>query len=233
VAVKSPVMWLAFLERDRCFANIERRMAAAVDIDGKDYALIVRPKSPDYWAKDLNERHRLLAELTDTPYGNFHIYYTGLDPRYGAEPKRYHFFRRWSGHVSAEQVAQAREVWSATAAELDGASTSKTEAGSDRALRVVSSQGSFTELSTVELRPRTAYELILEANRSEGWELVLIDDASGSWIKQIELDDENNIDEPFRTFESGRVRLLVRRQSAKTTDVIAIARISIREICGL
>jgi len=234
VAVKSPVMWLAFPEKDRCFANIERRMAAAVDIDGKDYALIVRPKNPDYWAKDLNQRHRLLGELTDTPYGNFLIYYTGVDPRYGNEPKRYHFFRRWSGHVSDEQVAQAREVWTATAADLRRFSTTKNDTGSAEEFEVASRTGSFTELATVELQPDSAYELIMDLKRSDGWEVVLSDDASRSWLKQIELDGEDSISELFRTFDSSkRVRLLVRAPAGKAPETVLISRIIIREVTGL
>ena len=232
VAVKSPVMWLAFPDKDRCFANIERRMAPAVDIDGKDYALIVRPKNPDYWAKDLNQRHHLLGELTDTPYGNFLIYYTGIDERYSAEPKRYHFFRRWSGHVRAEQVAQAPEVWSATGDDLK--IYSKQESGSLKDAKLKPrANDSFTELSTIELKPATAYQLLLDSNQSEGWELVLADVASGSWLKQINLDDEDRIDEIFRTLESKRVRLLVRGQKSKASDSLLISRISIREVGGL
>ncbi len=231
VAVKSPVMWLAFPEKDQCFANIERRMAAAVDIDGKDYALIVRPKNPDYWAKDLNQRHRLLGELTDTPYGNFLVYYTGVNPRFGAEPKRYHFFRRWSGHVSDEQVAQGRDVWSATAADLRHSSASTNETGSAGEFEVLSSKGSFTELATVELQPDSAYELLIDSKQSEGWELVLADEASRSWLKQIELEDENTTSELFRTFSGSKgVRLLVRSTAGKTTDTMMISRISIREV---
>jgi hypothetical protein len=223
---------LAFPENDRCFANIERRMAPAVDIDGQDYALIVRPKNPDYWAKDLNQRHHLLGELTDTPYGNFLIYYTGVDPRYAAEPKRYHFFRRWSGHVSAEQVAQSREVWSATASDLGKSFNNKKETAVDAGFKV-NPGVFFSELSTVELKPATAYQLILDSERSAGWELILLDVESGSWVKQIELEGEDNTEELFRTLESKRLRLLVRRQAGQTPDTMVISRISIREIGGL
>lgn len=106
VAVKAPVVWLAFPEKDLCFATIERRMSDAVDIDGKDYALIVRPKSPEYWARELEDNHHLIGLLNDTPYGNFLVYYTGSDPRYSTlTPKCYYFFRRWRGHTSGEQLS--------------------------------------------------------------------------------------------------------------------------------
>src|SRR5262249_31145461 len=44
VSIGSGVMWLAFPEKDQCYAVIERRMKDAVDIKGANYALIVRPK---------------------------------------------------------------------------------------------------------------------------------------------------------------------------------------------
>ena len=55
VAVKSPPIWLAFPEKDRCFANIEKRMTPNVDIDGKDYALFVRPNCGLARAETRNE----------------------------------------------------------------------------------------------------------------------------------------------------------------------------------
>src|SRR5438270_5533254 len=40
VAIKNPAVWLAFPEDDRCFATIESRMRNALDLDGKNYALV-------------------------------------------------------------------------------------------------------------------------------------------------------------------------------------------------
>lgn len=238
VAVKTPVMWLAFPEKDRCFANIDRRMAAAVDIDGKDYALIVRPKNPDYWARDLDKQHPLLGELTNTPYGNFLVYYTGDDPKYVAEPKRYHFFRRWAGHVSGEQIGQAREVWSATAAELSGSARIANPSVTAEGLAIRPGQGkpgenTFTEVCVVELKPSTAYELVLDSRSSEEWEAVVIEETTGLWIKQIELRGVNRISELFRTFAAKNVRILVRELTRKSGDPLYVSRISIREITEL
>lgn len=94
VAVKNPSVWLAFPEKDDCFASIENRMRGAVDISGKDYALVTR----------LNARpevdYHLLGEMQDTPYGNLMIYYTGSERRYiELAPKRYRFFGESRGHV--------------------------------------------------------------------------------------------------------------------------------------
>ncbi len=240
VAVKTPVMWLAFPEKNHCFASIDKRMAAAaaLDIDGKDYALIVRPKSPDYWARGLDQQHPLLGELTDTPYGNFLVYYTGDDARYVTEPKRYHFFRRWAGHVSGEQIAQAREVWSATATDLSGSVKIANPSVTAEGLAIESGQGkpgenTFTELCSVELKPSTAYELVLDSKSSEEWEAVVIEETTGHWIKQIELSGGNRINELFRTFAEKRVRILVRALTHKSGDPLYVSRISIREISEL
>ena len=241
VAVKTPVMWLAFPEKDRCFATIERRMAAAVDIDGKDYALIVRPKSPDYWARDLDERHTLLGELTDTPYGNFLVYYTGVDPRYAAEPKRYYFFRRWRGHVTDEQIAQAREVWSATATDLSECAKLADPLLTSEGLAIGpgqtgSSESAFTELCSVELKPSSAYQLILDLKSSENWEAVVVEETTGLWLKQIEIRGENQrtrVSDLFRTLGAKRVRIAVRALTQKSTESLFVSAISIREVSEL
>jgi len=235
VAVKAPVIWLAFPEKDRCFANIERRMAEAVDIDGHDYALFVRPKSPDFWAHDLVQDPALLGELTDTPYGNFRVFYTGNDSRFlPGEPKRYYFFRRWSGCVTGEQVSQAREVWSATAEDLSrsAAMANPTVAGEGLALRPDhgrSGESTFTELCSVELKPSTAYQLDLDSKSSGEWEAVVIEEGTGRWIKQIELGG-NRVGELFRTFAAQRVRIVVRALTHDSADSLYVSRISVREI---
>jgi 4-amino-4-deoxy-L-arabinose transferase-like glycosyltransferase len=102
VAVKNPSIWLAFPEKDRCFATIERRMSEALDIEGRDYALVTRPNAlPKQADGELVEKHHLLGEMRDTPYGNLLIYYTGRDPRYLAlEPKRYRFFGERRGYIA-------------------------------------------------------------------------------------------------------------------------------------
>jgi 4-amino-4-deoxy-L-arabinose transferase-like glycosyltransferase len=112
VAVKNPSVWLAFPEKDSCFASIENRTReeAYSDIDGKDYALVTRlnalpekRKRPDS-SEDQPEAYHLLGEMRDTPYGNLMIYYTGTDPRYLAlAPKLYQFYGDLRGHVSIDQ----------------------------------------------------------------------------------------------------------------------------------
>jgi hypothetical protein len=111
VAVKNPSVWLAFPEKDSCFASIENRTReeAYAGIDGKDYALVTRlnalPERPK--RSDSNEQsaeaYHLLGEMRDTPYGNLLIYYTGSDPRYLARaPRRYQFFGERRGHAKID-----------------------------------------------------------------------------------------------------------------------------------
>ncbi|HKQ05563.1 MAG TPA: glycosyltransferase family 39 protein [Blastocatellia bacterium] len=110
VSVMYPVMWLAFPEADRCYASMERRMADLIDIDGKDYALILPADQHPVWLKDADENYHLLGEIQNTPYGDFRIYYTGTEARYRElAPKRYRFFGKRRGHVNLTAPAELRD----------------------------------------------------------------------------------------------------------------------------
>ena len=105
VAVKNPSLWLAFPEKDRCFASIESRTReqAYADIRGKDYALVTRPNALPESAENDAAGYHLIGEMSNTPYGNLLVYYTGTDPRYFLmKPKRYEFFGQLRGFKSAE-----------------------------------------------------------------------------------------------------------------------------------
>ena len=102
VAVKNPSVWLAFPEKDRCFATIENRFRqeAYADIDGKEYALVTRPNALPDRLFDGGGGYHLLGEMKNTPYGNLLIYYSGSDPRYlEMNPKRYEFFGELGGSI--------------------------------------------------------------------------------------------------------------------------------------
>lgn len=106
VAVKNPSVWLAFPEKDTCFATIEARTKKDLDIDGKEYALVTRPNfSLDRSAKGEDadqprlEDYHLLGEMRETAYGTLMIYYTGSDPRYRNLPaRRYQFYGENRGY---------------------------------------------------------------------------------------------------------------------------------------
>jgi 4-amino-4-deoxy-L-arabinose transferase-like glycosyltransferase len=103
VSVGSGYLWLAFSEYDQCyFAHMETRLDEMLDLDGKDYALIVRPKFMNRVRKLTGgvEKYHLIGELRKTAYGTFYIYYTGSDPRYlQLAPKRFQFFGQQRGYA--------------------------------------------------------------------------------------------------------------------------------------
>jgi hypothetical protein len=109
VSIGSGYLWLAFPEYDQCyFAHMETRLDEMLDLDGKEYALIVRPKFMNKVRKLTGgvEKYHLIGELKKTAYGTFYIYYTGTDPRYlELEPKRFHFFGQQRGYIGDEQPA--------------------------------------------------------------------------------------------------------------------------------
>ena len=101
-----PVIWLAFPEFDRCYSTIEGRMMDAVDINGKDYALIVPAKASAPWMKNPEATYHLIGAMDNTPYGDMRIYYTGVNPMYlSLPPRHYRFFYPGGGHVIEEQSA--------------------------------------------------------------------------------------------------------------------------------
>ena len=235
VAVKAPVMWLAFQEYDRCFATIENRMKEALDLDGNDYALMMRPKSPEHWARDLPEGHNLIGELRNTAYGNFVIYYTGNRPEYRQlAPQRYRFFGRLRGHVSEEQIQNAREIWAADAAQLQELSGAKTQNNKQVELRASSVRDNgLIEIGSVDLQQGYNYQVSLDAGISGNWQLVILDDSNGVWLEQISLEEEDRIEEYFRTTNTGRVRIALRPLHKDLSSIIRLSRISIREVSNI
>jgi 4-amino-4-deoxy-L-arabinose transferase-like glycosyltransferase len=234
LAVKTPVMWLAFPEEDRCFASLEKRMLEAVDIRDKGYALLVRPRSPDFWARGLYQQHHLIAEVHDSPYGTFMVYYTGEDPSYPSlTPKEYYLFGRWRGHVIDSQIAAAREVWSASATDPGGDinSTDRT-IGSELLARSVSQN--TVRSGTIDLKPTTAYQIIVDVTSPDAqWEMAIVDEGTGRGIKEIEIpprQSQQHIVELFRTFEGNHIKLTILPHNREPADAFHISRVSIREI---
>ncbi|PYP83655.1 MAG: hypothetical protein DMF61_22560 [Blastocatellia bacterium AA13] len=224
-AVKAPVFWLAFIDKDRCFATIERRMADAVDIEGKEYALIVRPKNPDYWARDLDQSFHLLGKIYDTPYGNFQIYYTGSDPILRTAPAdNYYFFQRWRGHVSQAQIDAARIAWQADANFLE-----------ERA-HANSSVNGIQEIDSINLRSGAAYQIAVDVSRLSADVDLVVSDANGVWLKEISLkasNDAQHSEDVFRTLGDGRVALSIRRLGGSLSPPMTISNLLIREIAAL
>jgi hypothetical protein len=236
------VIWLAFPEFDRCYASIERRMADNLDIDGKDYALILSTKKNPVYIKDPDENYALLGKMENTPYGDMRVYYTGTDPRFRTlAPVSYQFFYGQRGHVSADQIAAARPVWSANAYELSaGAGSSDfvlmphgTDDGSGPSISIQNA----VDLGSIELKPNTAYEFIGDVAPLGGdWRLVVIDVATGQLAKPIVIAEERSsqrVEGLFRTFDAGRVRIAARPGPEGPRGSLGITRITIREVADL
>ena len=112
VAMKAPEMWLAFPERDYCFATIEERTKQRFEEDPQAYALIMANASQrarSRWTKEFDEKYHLLGELKDTAYGDIKVYYTGKDERFlQIAPKQIQFFGNRRGHtfISGEKETE-------------------------------------------------------------------------------------------------------------------------------
>lgn len=244
VAMKAPVLWLAFPEYDRCFATIEKRMMKNVDIEGKEYAALMPAayhKKRLSGTRELDAKYHLLAELKDTPYGSIRVYYTGTNPDYIARlPKTYYFFGKRRGYVGQELVAQAREVWSVQPGDInDQAGESDLVVDSD-GISIQQKQkdrrSKSIDLWTVALKPETVYQLSFDAAARAGkWELAVIDERTGAPLhrEQIgEMVDFERIEGLFKTSGADRVKLVVQPLGRKSAEPLQISRISISEIAS-
>lgn len=112
-SIGSGYLWLAFPEYDQCyFAHMETKLDEKLDLEGKEYALIVRPRFMNKLNKLTGgvEKYHLIGELNKTAYGTFHIYYTGSDSRYlGLKPKRFDFSGQRRGHTSGDGLSPIAE----------------------------------------------------------------------------------------------------------------------------
>lgn len=244
VSIASGYLWLAFPEHDKCyFAYMEAPLDKSLDLDGKDYALIVKPKFEDRLVKLTGagfEKYHLLGELQRTAFGSFYIYYTGNDPRFlSSEAKRYYFFGRGRGYVSEAQVKAAREVWSAKAADFtpNKATTSLApaiEPDDPDEQQSAQARGSFMNLCSVELDPNTIYQLSADTSCRGDCELLISDDGTGAAIQRIQSDrsGRERIEGLFKTSGSKRIRLGIRVSGATPADSSPISHISIRAIAS-
>jgi 4-amino-4-deoxy-L-arabinose transferase-like glycosyltransferase len=103
-----PTIWLAFPEKDRCYVTIERRMMRRLDIDGREYAIVMPKKQRRFWKHGTSQYH-LIGELEDTPYGDLRVYYTGNDAKYRSlTSKRFKFFKKRRGYLRLDETLANR-----------------------------------------------------------------------------------------------------------------------------
>jgi 4-amino-4-deoxy-L-arabinose transferase-like glycosyltransferase len=250
IAFKSGFLWLAFPEKDQCFAVVENRMKDAVDVAGKEYAVIVIQKhfrEQKRLAEKLTRNAHLLGELIQTPYGTIQVYYTGTDQRYLSQaPKRFYFFGKRRGTVSEEQVAAAPAVWSADGNELREC-TGLADAVVDRDglllgdPRQSSRADGFIELCPIKLMPETIYRVSANGKAgADAWTLVVVEEKTGVRLEETAIGASDGMrsvprapqafDGVFRTRKNDRVVLGALPRAEGTAPAFHISRISISEV---
>jgi hypothetical protein len=248
VEVGDPVMWLAFLEHHLCFGYIEERMQDNVDIDGKEYAMIVDPRIASQWLEAIASNHsHLLGELNNTPYGDLQVYYTGTDPRWLAlAPLRYLFFGKRRGFASEAAVYQARDVWSADAIELAQCASLPAPVIESEGLLVgepgqSSRADLFIQLCSIDLEPDAVYQVVLDAKaKPDQWSLLVLEEKTGVRLctqalgekkkRTDELAPPRVFDGVFRTGRNNRAVIGLLPKAQADADPFHVSRLSIRRI---
>jgi hypothetical protein len=214
VAIRLPTVWLAFPEADYCFATIETRMRSAVDLKGKEYALVIHTDQERYWSTEL-EGLKLIGSMLGTPYGDLSIYYTGLNEAIASRaPQTYRFFSQQRGYVSDDELARAREIWSASGREM-GAHTGVPLPADDLLMldseRLGSTGNSIVELASIDLEPNTIYKLDFDIATADGqWELIVYSHDTGEWLNQTRITAKQKVENFVLTFGTSRIKLLIR-----------------------
>jgi len=246
MSVASAYVWLAFPEHDQCYvAQMEARVGEPVVLEGQEYALIAHPRFEARLRKLTGagfEKYHLLGELLRTPYGSLSVYYTGTDPRYLAQAsRRYYFFGRNRGVVSEEQLAAAREVWTAKVSELSpapvnaGFGTKRDEVAAESSSKNDRS-GKVTTLATVELEANKIYQVITSGLGSTEYELAVLNDDTGAVIQRLagdEREGRGKFQGLFKTSGCNRIRLAIRMPAPDPAEPLPLGRISIREIAPI
>jgi len=241
-SIASGYLWLAFPERDDCyFAYMEASLDEPLELEGKDYALIVKPKFEGRVSKLTGagfERFHLLGELDRTPYGTLLVYYTGNDPRFTALPlRRYFFFGHQRGYVSDEQLARSREVWSASAPEFiwNEAATVQSFRSDDDDEALPENghrKGRWMEFCSVDLDANSIYQVTADIVDQQDVDLAVIDGQTLFPVERISeaADAQQRFEGLFKTSRNRRVRIAVRVPQARLAAGSPISHISIRAI---
>jgi len=241
-SIASGYLWLAFPEKDDCyFAYMEASLDEPLELEGKDYALIVKPKFEGRVSKLTGagfERFHLLGELNRTPYGTLLVYYTGNDPRFTTlAVRRYYFFGHQRGYVSDEQLTRSREVWPASSAEFtwNPAVTSESvrsddddEASPENGHR----KGRWMEICSVDLDANSIYQVAADIVDQQDFDLGVIDGQTLFPVERISesADAPRRFEGLFKTRENGHLKIAVRVPPARVAAGSPISHIIIRAI---
>jgi hypothetical protein len=240
MSIKQGVLWLAFPEKDYCFAAIEDRMRAGLDINGNEYALIAsgrRNKKETKLLRELTEGAKLIAQLRRTAWGTLSVYYTGANPAYlSLAPAHYLFFGRERGYVSENEIDAAREVWTASAEELSQSASGENQFASSGSFTIQRSADATgaVKLGAIHLKPATVYQLILETGNQRGrWEIVVTEEDTSvvTYDGKLEAHDEaQRFADLLKTKTSGRILVSLRCAGQESEASITVSRVSLREV---
>ena len=240
VSVKQGVLWLAFPEKDYCFAAIENRMRANVDIKGNEYALIAsgrRNKKEGKLVRELTEDAKLIAQLRRTAWGTLSVYYTGTNPAYlSLAPARYLFFGNERGYVEQNEIEASREVWAASAEEVGRLTEAETKMGSatGESIQKGDAATGVVQLGAIDLKPYNIYQLVLEtSDHRRRWEIVVADAETSAALFHGKLEADGgaqSFTDLFKTRSSGRIVVSLRRAEREPEASLAVSRISLREV---
>jgi 4-amino-4-deoxy-L-arabinose transferase-like glycosyltransferase len=240
VSIKQGVLWLAFPEKDYCFAAIEDRMRAGLDIKGNQYALIAsgrRNKKEGKLLRELTEGAKLIARLRRTAWGTLSVYYTGANPAYlSLAPAHYLFFGRERGYVSENEIEAAREVWTATAEDMIQSASGENQFASSGGFTIQQSSDATgaAKLGAIHLKPATVYQLILDTgNQRARWEIVVTDEETSAVIYDGKLeahDEAQRFADLFKTKTSGRILVSLHPAGQESEGSITVSRVSLREV---
>ncbi|HXF39803.1 MAG TPA: glycosyltransferase family 39 protein [Blastocatellia bacterium] len=241
-SIASGYLWLVFPERDDCyFAYMEASLDEPLELEGKDYALIVKPKFEGRVSKLTGagfERFHLLGELNRTPYGTLLVYYTGNDPRFTAlAARRYYFFGHQRGYVSDEQLARSHEVWSASSAEftwnpVELSQSFRSDDDDEAAPENGHRKGRWMEICSVDLDANSIYRVAADIVDQQEFDLGIIDGQTLFPVERISegADSQQGFEGLFKTSRNGRVKIAVRVPQAKLVAGSPVSHISIRAI---
>jgi hypothetical protein len=212
------------------------------DLDVNEYALLVPSRKAEAWLGDSAGKYHLLGEMENTPYGDIEVYYTGTNPQYLAlAPQRYQFFGVRRGFVSEEQVANAREVWSSQAGDLEralGAMAEMQPAGlTIQPPRNNNVNRGLIGLADIDLKPDAVYQLQARVRSSGQWEFVVVDERTGVWIDQCRIptgEEAENLESIFKAGGASKIKLALRSLAKPSAAApITISSINLREIASL
>lgn len=260
LVVSRPVHWLSFQDNPN-YVWASKKVWKDQDITSLPGVLVVddefieRENYNRLFAKQV-PNFTLLAELSDTLYGNIKVYYTGLDGRFqNHTPAHYYFMGGYhkgyarKGYYSEEQRQAAKVIWLAGPLELERLSRASTppeakppsvHRDNERSsLRIVTDLSLYNTRVRIpiqtQLKPFTLYRLQTAVRVAEGGCLVGPRDQTGLWLSEPLAVGPGEqyvpVDLVFATNARGDGEIAVsNRRNQPGKSLIYLSQVEIREI---